>query len=161
MSRDPDQPVGIDELRNAAIGLLARREHSRRELERKLGQRFRGRPLEPSELEQALDGLAADGLQSDERCAESLIHARISRGQGPLKIRAGLREAGLEGEAVELLLEAEAGDWPRHLEAVARSRFGEAPPVDRRDWARRARFLAGRGFPEHLVRSQLGEPPRS
>lgn len=160
MAADPDQPVGIDELRNAAVGLLARREHSRRELERKLGQRFRERPLEPGDLEQALDGLAADGLQSDERCAESLIRARISRGQGPLKIRAGLREAGLEGETVELLLEAGSGDWPRHLQTVARSRFGEAPPADRRDWARRARFLAGRGFPEHLIRAQLGEPPR-
>jgi regulatory protein len=105
--------------------------------------------------------LAADGLQSDARCAESMIHARVSRGQGPLMIRAGLREAGLEGETVELLLEAEAEAWPEHLEAVARTRFGEAPPADRRDWARRARFLAGRGFPEHLVRNQLGEPPRS
>ncbi|MDZ7826730.1 MAG: regulatory protein RecX [Gammaproteobacteria bacterium] len=143
------------------MGLLARREHSRRELERKLGKRFRDRPLEPAGLEQVLDRLAADGLQSDARCAESLIHARISRGQGPLKIRAGLREAGLEGETFELLLEAESGEWPRHLDAVVRSRFGEEPPADRRDWARRARFLAGRGFPEHLVRSQLGEPPRS
>ena len=159
MATDPDQPVGIDELRNAAIGLLARREHSRRELERKLGKRFRDRPLEPASLQQVLDRLAADGLQSDARCAESLIHARISRGQGPLRIRAGLREAGLEGETVELLLEAEEEAWPEHLEAVARSRFGTEPPGDRRDWARRARFLAGRGFPEHLVRGQLGEPP--
>jgi regulatory protein len=160
MATDPDQPVGIDELRNAAIGLLARREHSRRELERKLGKRFRDRPLERSELDQALDGLAADGLQSDARCAESMIHARIARGQGPLKIRAGLREAGLEGETVQRLLEAEEEEWPRHLQTVVRTRFGEAPPADRRDWGRRARFLAGRGFPEHLVRSQLGEPPR-
>ena len=90
-----------------------------------------------------------------------MIRARISRGQGPLKIRAGLREAGLADGIVELLLEAEEDAWPEHLEAVARTRFGEQPPADRRDWARCARFLAGRGFPEHLVRSQLGEPPRS
>ena len=90
-----------------------------------------------------------------------MIRARISRGQGPLKIRAGLREAGLEERMFELLLEVEEEAWPEHLETVARSRFGEQPPADRRDWARRARFLAGRGFPEHLVRGHLGEPPGS
>lgn len=102
--------------------------------------------------------LAHEGLQSDARCAEMLVHVRIGRGHGPLRIRADLREAGIDAEAIELLLEAEVDAWPERLRALAIKRFGEAPAADRREWAKRARFLASRGFPEALVRDVLDEP---
>ena len=103
--------------------------------------------------------LAAQGLQSDARCAEMIVHVRIERGSGPLRIRAELRDAGIDGELAEALLEAEADAWPDRLRAVCESRFGPDPPADSRAWARRARFLAGRGFPESMVRDVLGEVP--
>lgn len=157
--KDPDVPVDRQALRNAAFGYLAQREHSRQELVRKLERRFRAREPEPELVEQVVAELAAEGLQSDLRCIESLIRVRIARGQGPARIRADLRAIGLEGETAERLLEAESDGWPERVAALAERRFGEQPPQDRRDWARRARFLVSRGFPESLVVAALGDPP--
>ena len=156
-------PIDRQALRNAAFGYLARREHSRSELARKLERRFRdrapeGMPLEQV-VEQVVEELAAEGLQSDQRCIESLIRVRIARGHGPARIRADLRSIGLAGEAAECLLETEADGWAERVAELAERRFGGQPPQDRREWARRARFLVGRGFSEALVVAALGDPP--
>ncbi len=161
-------------LRRYAMDLLARREHSRLELTEKL-RRHCGRaqaaqsadgPTTPADpgttealIQRTLDQLEADGLQSDARYAEVLVRSRCNRGQGPLRIRADLRQRGLDATAVDSLLEAYEDSWPElALEAVSK-RFGDAPAADRREWARRARFLAGRGFPEGLVMRVLGPLP--
>lgn len=107
-----------------------------------------------------LDVLAEDGLQSNERYAEVLIRSRVNRGQGPLKIRADLRQRGLDAESVEPLLEVYAEQWPELAQQVVERRFGTDSAADRGDWARRARFLAGRGFPDSLVGRVLGPLPR-
>lgn len=140
---------------------LARREYSRRDLIQRLQRRFGSEEVDPARLEAVVDTLASEGLQSDLRCAEMLIRSRSQRGHGPLRIRADLRESGLEGEAVEVLLEAEEDAWLDRLAAVAERRFGAEPATDRREWSRRARFLASRGFPESLVVRVLGDPPRA
>jgi len=161
------------------MDLLARREHSRLELEEKLrrhcgkvaGSRSReqdrgfenvdgaGRSHVDALIADTLEVLSEDGLQSDARYAEVLIRSRVNRGQGPLRIRADLRQRGLEGEAVEPLLEDYAEQWRELAQQVVERRFGSDSAADRRDWARRARFLAGRGFPESLVGHVLGPLP--
>ena len=66
-------------LREAALRLLARREHSQRELAQKLRKRF---PEIPGErLEAEIKALAEAGYQSDERRQESLIRQAELRGQ--------------------------------------------------------------------------------
>ncbi len=134
----------------AAVRLLAAREHSRAELGRKLGRGFSGEVVEA-----VLDELAAEGLQSDDRFVESYLHARMEKGFGPLRIRAELKERGIDEARIRLALEGVEAQWREQLLRVARRRFGDAPPADRREMGRRARFLAGRGFPEHLVRDYL------
>lgn len=186
-------PAESTTLRRYAMDLLARREHSRLELEEKLrrhcgkaaraqaqdgrgraGQadeeiRSEGDPAEspghddPSAVEtliaNTLDVLAEDGLQSDRRYAEVLIRSRVNRGQGPLRIRADLRQRGLDGAAIEPLLEDYAEQWSDLAQQVVERRFGTEAAVDRREWARRARFLASRGFPDSLVGRVLGPLP--
>ena len=139
--------------------MLARREHSRLELERKLSARLGGQEVAPERIDRVLDELAETGLQSDFRCAEMLIHSRAERGNGPLRIRSDLRERGIEGEAIQALLESEADQWPQRLQALVVKRFKDEAPADAREWARRARFLASRGFPESMVRDALGDCP--
>ena len=174
-------------LRRYAMDLLARREHSRLELEEKLrrhcGKVARSRARREVDsggdsefdsgrddnsaavsnvealIAQTLNRLTEDGLQSDSRYAEVLIRSRVNRGQGPLKIRADLRQRGLDGEAVEPLLEDYAEQWPELAQQVVERRFGSDAAADRGDWARRARFLAGRGFPDSLVGRVLGPLP--
>lgn len=154
MPAQDSEPSEAD-LRRKAIGLLARREHSRRELKRKLGRRA-CRDL----VDSVVDALAEEGLQSDARCAEMIVYARIERGHGPLRIRSDLREAGIDGETTDLLLEAESEHWDERLRTLIDRRFRGEAPKDARDWSRRARFLASRGFPEGLVRRALGDLPR-
>ena len=154
MSPPKPRPEGSGALRERALGLLARREHSRLELRRKLADD----DLAPVTLEGVLDDLAAAGLQSDRRYAESFVRSRIARGQGPVRIRQELRRRGVEAALAEQALEEAEADWTDLLREAHRKRFGDAPPDDRREQARRARFLAQRGFPEAAIRKLLTDP---
>lgn len=110
-------------------------------------------------IEATVTALAEEGLQSDSRYGEMLVRSRVNRGQGPLRIRADLRQRGLEGEAVQALLDDYDEHWPQLARQVIERRFGSDAAGDRREWARRARFLASRGFPEGLAVSVLGPLP--
>lgn len=134
----------------AAIRLLAMREHSRRELDGKLGRRFDGEVVA-----KVLEELANQGLQSDQRFAEQYVHGRRSRGFGPLRIRAELAERGIDEATIASWLDRDDDHWRALMLEVARRKFGSEPPADRREQARRGRFLAGRGFPGHLVNDYL------
>ncbi len=137
--------------RDAAIRLLARREYSRAELERRLASK--GHAAET--IAEALDALADEGLQSDARFAEVFVRSRIARGQGPIKIRAELGERGIDRELGRAAL-AEAGevDWfELACEALAKRFTG--PGAVPRERARRERFLASRGFDVDQVQHAL------
>ena len=138
--------------RAQAIRLLARREHSRRELCGKLTRR--GHALEVAEI--VVDELAEQGLQSEARFVEVFVRTALARGQGPLKIRAGLRARGVDGGLAEGALDS-ATDWDALARAALSKRFGEGPAQGRSEWGRRARFLAGRGFPSDVVAKVLGD----
>ena len=154
MNPSKPKPESTDTLRQRALGLLARREHSRAELRRKLS----GPDTLPGELEALLDGLVESGLLSDARYAEVFVRSRIERGHGPLRIHRDLRQRGVDdGLARDALAEADV-DWRERLAEVHRKRFGTAPPADRREQARRARFLAQRGFDGDAIRALLTDP---
>ena len=131
----------------AAVRLLARRDHSRLELRRKL----RSRGHQPEAVEQALIRLGEYGYQSDSRFAESFVRSRVDRGQGRLKIVAALRERGIDDGIASTLLDLGELEWRRLATAALRKRFGDAAPADRAEWVKRARFLAGRGFTSDVV----------
>ena len=69
------------EVEQAAVRLLASREHSRGELRRKLASRCGDDRL----LEQALNNLTEQGLQSDGRFAEQYVLSRKRKGFGPAR----------------------------------------------------------------------------
>ena len=135
-------------LRNRAIGLLSRREHSRRELVRKLARVTSDATL----VEHAIDRLAEQGLQSDERFAAALVRRRTSSGHGPLRLLGELREHGIDSPTIETALAEAAGDWHRVAAAARAKRFGEAPPASRHELARQLRFLQYRGFTSEQAR---------
>ena len=62
-------------LKGRALKLLAAREHSRSELEKKLASHEEV----PGELAQALDELQAKGFISEQRVVESVFHRRAGR----------------------------------------------------------------------------------
>ena len=131
------------------MDLLARREHARLELDRKLSKAG----FDGDIISSTLDDLEQDGLLANDRFAESFIRSRVNRGQGPVKIRAELSQRGIDdGEAY---LRASGCDW-RQLATEARiRRFGPQLPDSYSEKGRQARFLAQRGFTAEQIRDAL------
>jgi regulatory protein len=119
---------------------LARREHSREELKRKLAAHV----AQDENLDAVLDELAAKGWLSDARYAEQAIRSKARR-YGPMKLAYVLRGKGLDDDAIAAGFRAAGADGEASLEGVWKSRF-RAPPADERERARQVRFLQGRGF---------------
>lgn len=129
-----------------AMGLLTRREHSARELERKLG----ARGVEPTEARATVDKLREAGWQNDARFAELLVRSRANSGYGPVFIRA---ELGMHGLAPDVILsslsrfeEQEASCWIDRARTLVERRFADAltgDPISRR---RAVECLLRRGF---------------
>jgi regulatory protein len=139
-----------DRLAGKALRLLARREHSRAELARKLAA-----DASAEEIRSVLDRLEDSGLLSDRRFAEALVHARAAR-YGTARLRHELKARGIADALVD---EALAGDTEAELARARqlwRRKFGVAP-ADRVEYARQARFLQRRGFATETIRKVLEE----
>ena len=128
-------------LRARAMRLLARREHSRVELRRKLANVA----AEGDDVDVVLDELAKKGWLSDARYAEQSVRAK-SRRFGPLKVAHELRAKGVGDEAIAAAFRAAGEDGAADLPRVWGTRFSRFPD-NNRERARQVRFLQGRGFP--------------
>ena len=128
--------------RKQALDLLARREHSRLELRRKLLARSHAQAV----ADEVLDGLRREGLLDETRFARQFVRSRKGRGQGPAKIRAQLLQRGIGDSLIEMALTEADCDWVALAAAARRKRFGAAAPGGRGERARQARFLKSRGF---------------
>lgn len=131
-----------------ALGLLVRREHSRRELGRKLV----ARGIEPEQAQAAVERLASEGWQDDERFAESLVRGRANGGYGPLHIRAELGTHGLDSEAIAAAMDSYEGDYLENARSLVQRRFGENGPQDLPQRRKAADLLARRGFDGDTIR---------
>jgi len=146
---------GALSLKGRALRHLARREHSRAELERKLRPYVEDEPdaSAAEQLRKVLDELVARGLLSDARAAESVL-AGAGRRLGSRRIAQTLQAKGLAPELVlDTLAKARASEFERAWD-VWRRRFGAAP-ADLAERARQSRFLAGRGFDGDVIRRVL------
>lgn len=166
-------PVTDVDIRRAAMDLLARREHGSEELKQKLYRRFnkldkindrdnasansdfnnlfaedeKSDPQLPLDerIEMAVIRLNEEGLQSDQRLAEAFVRSRANRGQGPMKIKAELRQKGISDAEIQVAMEEAGQDWFALAAEVAAKKFRE-PPQDPKEKAKRSRFLQQRGF---------------
>lgn len=150
---ESDGQPDLHEVEDRAVRLLARREHSRRELATKLRQR--DYPVEL--IDEALTALEQRGYLSNQRFAESFVRERINRGQGPARITADLRQRGIDDATIQLQLEQADVDWLAQAAEVRARRFGHEAPADHREWGRQGRFLAGRGFSAEQISRVLGD----
>ena len=137
----------------AAVRLLARREHSTEELRRKL--LTKGYPSDA--VEPVIQKLAGKRLVSDERFTSTFVHHHARRGQGPVRIRAELRQQGIADSQVEAALRGAEVDWVQLAREVRRRKFGAAPPCSLGERAKQARFLQYRGFDAEQLRAAFRE----
>lgn len=133
--------------KSVALGLLARREHSRLELKQKL--QMRGFAAEAVAL--VLDELEAQGWQSDLRFAQQYVRSRIARGYGERHIRSELMKRGVASEVVSEVLSASVEFWQEQLTQVWASHFSGHKPTDYPDQLKQMGFLQRRGFTESQI----------
>jgi len=134
--------------------MLARREHTRAEMTRKLSPHSES----PEQVEQLLDMLVARGWLSETRFAESRANA-LARKFGSGKIAYDLKSRGVSDDVIERALEQTRARELANCRAAWEKRFG-ALPQDAAERGRQMRFLAGRGFSAETVRQVLkgGDP---
>ena len=134
-------------VRRTAMDLLARREHGRVELTRKLRQR--GAP--PEMIETALDRLTEEGLHCEARYLESFVSYRARSGYGPARIRKELSQRGLQRADIDLALRECGISWQTQLEDTWRRKFAGKLPEDAKERARQGRFLSYRGYTMDMI----------
>jgi regulatory protein len=132
---------------DAALGLLARREQSRRELRQRLDRRG----YDAAESDAALDRLAQDHYQDDARFGEMLVRTRIAQGYGPARLRAELGSHGLPDALVRDLVAHADVDWFERACSQLRKHY-PAPARERSERARQAQYLLRRGFDAGIAR---------
>jgi regulatory protein len=129
-------------IRHSAIRLLARREHSRRELFLKLTQR----EFESATIHQIISDLEQDDLLSESRFISMIVRVRSSRGVGPLKIIAELQTHGIHQREIEQDEDWQATDWIQIGRIARAKRFKETKPYSIEESAKQTRHLIQRGF---------------
>jgi len=138
-----------DKLRERALRLLARREHTRAELARKLAPHAAANPA----LASLLENLEARGLVSEERYAEARAH-QLSRKFGAIRIRRELVAKGVAAEtAARFATDLGKSEIDRARSILARKYKSAA--TSPRERARRMRFLHSRGFSQEVIRAAL------
>ncbi len=142
----PRRPRKEKSLLARALGYLARREHSRAELSRKLSLHAET----AVQLQRLLDQLESEKLLSDRRFTDSLVRSRSER-FGAARIRQELRVHGIDDALVREAVSDLARTERQRARAVWRRKFG-TPPADAAERARQVRFLAQRGFSGEVIR---------
>ena len=128
-------------LKATAIGLLARREYARAEIQARL--LARGHPRD--EIDRVLEELERAGLLSDARYAHAVVAQRAGR-YAKRAIAHALKEKRVDASAAAMALaDLSQGDEIADATALWTRRFG-TPPKDEREKARHVRFLLSRGY---------------
>ena len=123
-----------------ALRLLARREHTRRELRAKLAAYV----ADPAELDALLDDLSARGWLNEARVVEQVLSSKRAR-FGAARIRHALIGRGVPDELIDPALRTLRETELEAARAVWSRKF-RAPAISREDRARQVRFLQSRGF---------------
>lgn len=144
----PREPKPVD-LRARALGLLARREHSRAELLRKLDKTGEERDT----LNTLLDEFEARNWLSDRRFAESYVADHRARA-GAVKLAFDLRQRGVADAVIHAVLHEQRDSERERALAVWQKKFG-TPASNPGERASQMRFLQGRGFTPEVIRQVL------
>jgi len=137
------------ELRERALRLLARREHSRAELVRKLEQAG----FDAGDIQSLLDEFEQKSWLSDQRFAESYVADHRARA-GSIKLAYDLRQRGVSDSIIEAVLSDNRESEIDRAREVWEKKFG-ALPANAHKRARQIRFLQGRGFSQSIIQRAI------
>lgn len=137
------------DLRERALRLLARREHSRAELARKLGQAG----FAQHDIDALLDEFEEKNWLSDRRFAESYVADHRARA-GSIKLAYELRQRGVSDTIIEGVLSKNRDSELERAQAVWWKKFGVSP-TNTTEKAKQTRFMQSRGFTAEVIRKTL------
>ena len=136
------------------MNLLARREHSKYELQNKLKRHA----LDISTIDLVLNELVVNRQQSDERFTEVYTNSRINRGYGPIRIQQELHERGIDDDVlIEKYLLHKDEKWYQLANDVRQKRFGLKLPNNFKDRAKQMNFLRYRGFTQEQIHETMNK----
>ena len=150
-SNPKPEPGTLADLRERALRLLARREHSRAELTRKLESAGSTR----EDINVLLDDFEARNWLSDQRFAESYVADHKAKA-GSVKLAYDLRQRGVSDGIIEAVLGENRDSELDRAREVWNKKFG-IPPVDATEKARQIRFLLTRGFSPDIIRKTINQ----
>ena len=139
-------------LRKKALQYLARREHTRSQLQQKLL-----RHGDADEANEVLDSLERGNFLSERRYLDSYIEAQARKLYGPQRIVAGLCRLGFDRSVAERSLQKASIDWFACAQRCYASKFPKTEIMDRREQRRRIHFLQNRGYHEDTIRSLVAD----
>jgi regulatory protein len=139
----------LSRIRSSALGLLARREHSKFELQQNLSKKG----FVSQEVAKIIHELASQGLQSEDRFIEGYVTMRSRRGFGPVRIKAELQERGIDKEQIEQFITENDPVWFELVKSVRHKKFGKNIPRDLCEMMRQKKYLYYKGFTgDHIKR---------
>ena len=143
----------LEIVKTICLKLLALREHSRQELVRKLSAKGYAQEF----IKPVLDELATERWQSDQRYADSYARQRSQKGFGYTRINYELKQRGISNESVNRFKEELQANECEVLRQLYLKKYSDEPIIDRREWAKRFRFLLHRGFSADTINTLLRE----
>lgn len=144
-----DEQVKI--INNAITQMLSRREHSQKELRKKLQKKG----LDPELSEIQLKKFVANNVQSDARFAEMLIRSRANKGQGLNRIKLELNEHQIDSNFIHETLQELDIDWFDLARKVALKKYSGSAAKDWAEQQKRQRFMQYRGFTQEQIKYAL------
>jgi regulatory protein len=157
VTRNQKQEIGSQQAINAAVRLLARRDHTRYEIRQKLKLRGFG----SDEILAAVAECERLNYINDERTARVYIGQLVRRGFGFRRIAIELKKKGLQGPRFEDILEQQRAEIDereiarRVLQKKLKSFERETDRKKRRD--KIYRFLDYRGFNRSIISELIRE----
>ena len=139
------------DIHERALGLLAVRQRSRRELERRLVQAG----FEPEAVEEELRRLEEVGLIDDRAFARAVVESRVGRrGEARRAVAGRLALAGVDRDTAVQALREVPGDEEEAAERLARARAGRLVRLEPTvAFQRLSGYLARRGYPPQIART--------
>lgn len=145
LEKSPEQQVSA--IREAAIRLLARREHSQSELLRKLSQKGFCEKL----IFDVVENLQKQDYQSQGRFAEMWIKGRVARLYGLKRIRNELRQHDIQSHEVSQALDALDIDWFELCKQAFLKKYASTKADDWQQIQKQKQYLWQRGFTDEQI----------
>ena len=135
------------DIRKKLLDLLSRREHSKYELLTKLKLRVESK----SSLEDEINKLSEENLQSDLRFSESYIRSRYNSGFGPIRIKYDLSVRRVKESVVLNAFNEIDLDWVEKLKKEKIKKYGNSSSENMQELSKRIKFFIQRGFEKEMI----------